>query len=128
MGKDAGFASHAIVAFSATAQPDAARRFYRDALGLRLVSEDSFALVFDAHGTPLRVQIVAKVVPAAYTALGWKVGDIAAAMKRLQEAGVTMQRYPSMGQDDQGVWTSPSGAKVVWFHDPDGNTLSLTEF
>jgi len=23
---------------------------------------------------------------------------------------------------------SPSGAKIAWFKDPDGNTLSVTEF
>jgi hypothetical protein len=32
-----------------------------------------------------------------------------------------------MGQDDDAVWTAPSGDRVAWFHDPDGNTLSLTE-
>ena len=31
-------------------------------------------------------------------------------------------------QDESGVWTSPSGAKVAWFKDPDGNVLSLTQF
>jgi len=33
-----------------------------------------------------------------------------------------------MGQDKLGIWTSPSGARIAWFKDPDGNTLSLTEF
>jgi hypothetical protein len=33
-----------------------------------------------------------------------------------------------MEQDDLGIWTSPSGARVAWFKDPDGNVLSLTEF
>jgi hypothetical protein len=33
-----------------------------------------------------------------------------------------------MSQDALGVWTSPSGAKVAWFKDPDGNNLSLTQF
>jgi predicted enzyme related to lactoylglutathione lyase len=32
-----------------------------------------------------------------------------------------------MNQDESGVWQSPSGAKVAWFADPDGNTLSLTQ-
>ena len=26
-----------------------------------------------------------------------------------------------------GVWKSPSGARVAWFKDPDGHTLSLTQ-
>jgi len=32
-----------------------------------------------------------------------------------------------MTQDDLGIWTTPSGAKVAWFKDPDGNTLSVGE-
>jgi predicted enzyme related to lactoylglutathione lyase len=30
-----------------------------------------------------------------------------------------------MEQDDHGIWTAPSGARIAWFHDPDGNNLSL---
>jgi predicted enzyme related to lactoylglutathione lyase len=33
-----------------------------------------------------------------------------------------------MDQDDRGVWLAPGGARVAWFSDPDGNTLSLTQF
>jgi len=33
-----------------------------------------------------------------------------------------------MDQDSAGVWTTPAGDRVAWFNDPDGNTLSLTEF
>jgi predicted enzyme related to lactoylglutathione lyase len=33
-----------------------------------------------------------------------------------------------MGQDKNGIWNSPSGARIAWFNDPDGNTLSLTQF
>src|SRR3954463_1744309 len=110
-----------------TSKPARARRFYRDTLGLCLVSEDEFALAFDARGTMLRVSIVKEVVAAGYTVLGWQVPDIVAAAKRLQEVGVRLQRYPGTGQDTRGVWTSPSGARVAWFKDPDGNILSLTE-
>jgi catechol 2,3-dioxygenase-like lactoylglutathione lyase family enzyme len=128
MATDAAFGSHKIVAFAATSRPAKARRFYRDTLGLRLVSEDEFALAFDAHGTMLRVSIVNEVVAAEYTVLGWQVADIVAAAKRLQMAGVRLQRYSGMGQDKQRIWTSPSGARVAWFKDPDGNTLSITQF
>jgi len=122
------FASHKIMAFVATSKPARARRFYRDTLGLRLVSEDEFALAFDAHGTMLRVTVVKEVVAAEYTVLGWQVTDIVAVAERLQAAGVRLRRYPGMGQDKQGIWTSPSGARVAWFKDPDGNTLSITQF
>src|SRR5450830_120319 len=127
MAADATFGSYKIMAFVATAKPAKARSFFRDTLGLRLVSEDQFALVFDAHGTMLRVTIVKEVRAAEYTVLGWQVPDTVAAATRLQEASVGLQRYPGMGQDEQGIWTSPSGARIAWFKDPDGNTLSVTQ-
>jgi catechol 2,3-dioxygenase-like lactoylglutathione lyase family enzyme len=120
--------THRIIAFVATGDPRRARAFYRDTLGLRLVSEDQFALVFDVRGTMLRVTTVHKVATAQYTVLGWQVPNIVATVKSLQSAGVTLERYPRIPQDDLGIWTSPSGAKVAWFKDPDGNTLSLTQF
>ena len=46
----------------------------------------------------------------------------------LASAGVTCERFPGLDQDATGVWSSPSGAKVAWFKDPDGNVLSLTQF
>ena len=37
-------------------------------------------------------------------------------------------RFEGMPQDALGIWTSPSGSKVAWFKDPDGNNLSVTQF
>lgn len=65
---------------------------------------------------------------ANYTVLGWQVLDIIQTAKSLREAGVNLERYPGMQQDELGIWNSPSGAKVAWFKDPDGNTLSITQF
>jgi catechol 2,3-dioxygenase-like lactoylglutathione lyase family enzyme len=120
--------SHEIIAFVATRDPDRAKMFYRDTLGLSLESEDPFALVFDAHGTMLRVATVPQVAAAAYTVLGWRVPNIVTASRALRNAGVTFERYEGMRQDKGGVWQSPSGARVAWFKDPDGNTLSITQF
>ncbi len=118
-----------IMAFSATSDAERAKAFYRDQLGLRLVSEDSFALVFDAAETMLRVQRVKEVRMAQYTALGWRVPDIAAKVEELEKAGVKFERYGLPDQDEKGIWTAPGGAaKVAWFKDPDGNILSLTQF
>ena len=63
-----------------------------------------------------------------YTVLGWRVADIAATARGLAGRGVAFLRYDGMDQDDNGVWTTPGGDRVAWFGDPDGNTLSLTEF
>jgi catechol 2,3-dioxygenase-like lactoylglutathione lyase family enzyme len=119
--------SRPIVAFVATTDPKRAKSFYAKTLGLRLVSEDGFALAFDAGGTILRVAIVKTLQPAGYTILGWIVPDIAKAVRDLIKRRVIFQRYEGMPQDDLGIWSSPSGARVAWFTDPDSNTLSLTE-
>ena len=123
-----GLASSSLVAFVGVCDPDRAKRFYRDTLGLRLVSEElPFALVFDVQGTMLRVTVVPEVKPAKFTVLGWKVPDIQAAVSSLDKEGVEFQRYAGLQQDGLGIWTSPNGARVAWFHDPDGNILSVTQ-
>jgi catechol 2,3-dioxygenase-like lactoylglutathione lyase family enzyme len=116
------------VAFVATRDPARAKKFYGGTLGLALVSEDEFAVVFDAAGTMLRVTRVQKVAAAKYTLLGWQVRDIVQTAKGLQKVHVTLERYPGMQQDELGIWNSPSGARVAWFRDPDGNTLSIAQF
>jgi catechol 2,3-dioxygenase-like lactoylglutathione lyase family enzyme len=119
--------SQKLMAFIATHDPARAKAFYRDTLGLHLVSEDQFALVFDAAGTMLRVTTVQEVRAVKYTVLGWQVPDIIETAKKLHEARVTLERYAGTKQDELGIWTSPAGAKVAWFKDPDGNTLGITQ-
>jgi catechol 2,3-dioxygenase-like lactoylglutathione lyase family enzyme len=118
-----------IIGFVAIVDVERAKEFYRDTLGLRLVSEEPpFAVVFDANGIMLRLGM-AKQLPAAHgTVLGWSVPDVAAAVKDLNQAGVAFERFEGMKQDEFGIWASPSGARVAWFKDPDGNILSVTEF
>jgi catechol 2,3-dioxygenase-like lactoylglutathione lyase family enzyme len=117
-----------IVAFVGTLDAERAKAFYRDTLGLTLSEENSFALVFDANGTMLRVTAVHEMKPAGYTVLGWEVPDATAAVRQLASKGVVFSRYPGLAQDDDGIWSSPGGAHIAWFADPDGNVLSLTQF
>lgn len=118
----------AIIGFLATTQPEKARVFYCDTLGLRLEEDNPAALVVRAANALLRIQKIRAFTPLPLTALGWQVADIRAAMRQLLNKGVQFERYGGMKQDDLGVWISPSRAKVCWFKDPDGNVLSLTEF
>jgi catechol 2,3-dioxygenase-like lactoylglutathione lyase family enzyme len=120
--------SFPIMAFSATSDAERAQAFYRDRLGLRLVADEPYALVFDAAGTMLRVQKVQEVRQAQYTSLGWRVPDIAAKVEELTKAGVKFEQFGLPGQDEKGIWTPPGGsAKIAWFKDPDGNILSLAQ-
>jgi len=117
-----------VIAFASTTDMARARSFYEAALGLPLVDENAYACVFNAHGTMLRITAVAVVAHPGYTVLGWRVTDISETVTRLASLGVVFARYEGMEQDAQGVWTTPSGDRVAWFTDPDGNVLSLTEF
>lgn len=102
--------------------------FYRDTLGLKFVSEDPFAAVFEVGGAPLRLSTVEGWTPHAHTVFGFSVDDISGTVRALAHKGVNMIRYPGFEQDDLGVWVSPDGAaKIAWFNDPDGNNLSLAE-
>jgi catechol 2,3-dioxygenase-like lactoylglutathione lyase family enzyme len=117
----------ALTAFLATCMPDRARTFYTKTLGLRFVQEDEFALVFDAAGVPLRMQKVHELRPHPFTSLGWQVRGIRRVIAGLVRKGVVFERYAFLEQDRWGVWLAPSGTKVAWFRDPDGNLLSVSE-
>lgn len=116
------------IAFVSTADGERARAFYEEALGLRLVADEGFALVFDLAGVMLRVTRVDELRPQPFAVLGWRVADAEATARELAGRGVVFERYPGLDQDDLGLWRSPSGARIAWFRDPDGNVLSLTEF
>ena len=114
-----------LVCFIATADADRARAFYEGRLGLALTADNGYSLIFDANGTQLRMQRVETVAPHPYTALGWEVPDLAATVRALAADGVAMARFPGLPLDADGIWDTPDGSRVAWFHDPDGNTLSI---
>jgi catechol 2,3-dioxygenase-like lactoylglutathione lyase family enzyme len=128
MSQLSGLGKYNIIGFVSIVDVSRARDFYRNTLGLRLVMEEPpFALVFDANGIMLRLGIAKELPPAHGTVLGWQVPEITATVKNLEQAGVRFERYEGMDQDALGIWTSPSGARVAWFKDPDGNILSVSE-
>lgn len=123
-----------IAAFAPTTNYERAKSFYVDVLGLRFVSQDQFALVVDSNGIKVRISKVPGFTPQRFTILGWEVSDIAETVSQLEAKGVTFENFALPGQDERGIWTAPAvdnstgSAKVAWFKDPDGNTLSVTQF
>jgi catechol 2,3-dioxygenase-like lactoylglutathione lyase family enzyme len=117
-----------LAAFVATADPEKAKEFYQNTLGLRMVSDEEYALVFDANGTTLRIQKTGLFEPHQFTSLGWHVENIEAEVAALRERGVRFEQYPWMPAESEGIMTFPGGARVAWFKDPDGNLLSLDQY
>lgn len=123
-------AKYNVICFATIVDVERAKIFYRDTLGLTLLYEEPpFALVFDANGIMIRLGMAKQHTPAQGTVLGWQVPNIVVAVNELVEAGVRFERYNFdwMKQDELGIWTAPTGARVAWFKDPDGNVLSLSE-
>lgn len=114
--------------FLATSDAESARNFYEEKLGLELASDDPYALVYQLAGTELRLSKVPSFTPLPFTVLDWQVPDILAAHETLSERGVDFTVFEGMGQDEKGIWMSPDGgARILWFKDPDGNVLSVSE-
>ena len=130
MTSPTALAGSKVIAFVPTTQPERTRDFYEGVLGLQLVADEApFALVFDAGGTMLRVTTVQNLTPAPFTILGWDVEEIEETVDRLTQRGVKFVRFPGLNDSDpRGIWNAPGGARIAWFHDPDLNVLSLTQF
>lgn len=116
------------VAMITTRDRKLAEPFYGETLGLKPVPGDGFAALFEIEGGKLRLTEVPGFEASPYPVLGFEVDDIKEAVDTLVAKGVTMNIYDGLGQDPDGIWTAPdSSCKVVFFNDPDGNGLSLTQ-
>jgi catechol 2,3-dioxygenase-like lactoylglutathione lyase family enzyme len=116
-----------IIAFVPIKDSQKSRAFYEGILGLRFVKDDGFALVLDANGIMVRAAKMKDFTPAQFTVLGWQVSDIENVVRELTKKGVHFEIFGFFKQDELGIWTAPTGDKVAWFKDPDGNTLSVSQ-
>lgn len=114
--------------FLATADGDVSKTFYAEVLGLELIEDSQFAVVFKLAGAELRISKVPSLTPFPWTVLDWQVDDLAQAMRQLKDKGVTFERFDGMEQDEDGVWAVPGGGvRIAWFKDPDRNVLSVSQ-
>ena len=116
-----------MVGFLFTKDYDQARAFFESKLGFQFVSIDQYALVMRAGESPIRISRIPNFTPAQGTVLGWEVQNIEAVVTWLTERGVTFEKYPFVQDRELGIWTTPTGDKVAWFKDPDGNVLSVSQ-
>lgn len=119
--------SHKITAFIQITNVEKARAFYEGILGLCFVKDDGFAAVFDANGIMVRAAKMKEFTPLQSTVLGWGVDNIEEMVRGLQSRGVHFEIFGFFKQDELGIWTAPTGDKVAWFKDPDGNILSVSQ-
>lgn len=116
-----------IVAFVPITDANKARAFYEGVLGLGFIKDDGFALVLEANGIMIRAAKMKEVKPVQFTILGWQVAEIENVVRALAKKGVHFEIFGFFKQDELGIWTAPTGDKVAWFKDPDGNILSVSQ-
>lgn len=120
-------ASNSLIAFIPTVNAEKAKAFYVGILGLEFIQDDKFALVLKGGSNMIRIVRLESFTPAPYTILGWEVPNLRQEVQRLSKEGISFTRYPFLQQDEDGVWTTPTGSLVAWFQDPDGNVLSFSQ-
>jgi len=115
--------------FLAVSDFEQARAFYEGVLGLTVFSQDEYALVLRSGSTLIRVTRPEKLFVTPYTVFGFQVTNIDDKVFALTALDIKFEIYDRLGlaQTPHGVWTAPSGDKVAWFKDPDGNLLSISE-
>ena len=110
--------------------PAAARAFYADVLGVRIldVGGGMFRLLLGGGAEVLVFPKGPAHVPATFTVLNFPVPDVEAAVDALAAAGVTPQRYPAMAAktDERGIFRG-GGPLIAWFTDPAGNVFSVLQ-
>lgn len=109
---------------------EAARTFYGETLGLTVKLNQMGILDITLPGGASVIAYPKEDhVPATFTILNLVVDDIDTAIDELAAAGVAMQRYESMEQQDgKGVLRGKAanmGPDIAWFLDPSGNILSV---
>ena len=116
---------------------DAARKFYRDTIGLDVRDVQEMGLL-EIHGRDqTRVMVYPKPdhQPAVFTVLNLPVRNVEEAVDALTSAGVKFERYDTkdIQTDAKGIARSdadPSGnngPSMAWFRDPSGNIVSVLE-
>jgi catechol 2,3-dioxygenase-like lactoylglutathione lyase family enzyme len=119
-------ASGKLVGFIPTTDYHKARAFY-ERLGFQFVSLDQFALVMNIGGHTIRITKIPNFTPLQGTILGWEVENIETVAAWLRDQGVIPEKFPFAQDRELGIWTAPSGHRVAWFKDPDGNILSISQ-
>ena len=126
-----GLSRYKVGAGLAVSDMDRAREFYEGKLGLSVSIDSPNNVQYrcaenSVFHTYLSPEHAGK---STATLASWGVGDIEKVVDELTKRGVTFEQYdePGLKTDEKGIATFEGDAKVAYFKDPDGNTLSIAQ-
>lgn len=104
----------------------AARRFYEETLGLRIVTEVPGAVTYRS-GRSSQVAVYESEFAGTNrgTAAAWRVDDVAGEVRELKAKGVAFEHYDLPGLKLEGDVHRAGESSIAWFKDPSGNILSI---
>ena len=124
-----GLSRYKVAAAVAVSDMDGAREFYEGKLGLSVGIDSGDNLQYRcAEGSVIHVYLSPEHAgKSTATLAGWGVDDVERVVDELTERGVTFERYDEgpIITDEKGIAMFEGGARVAYFRDPDGNTLSI---
>ena len=110
---------------------DMAREFYEGKLGLSVRIDSPNNVQYRcAEDSVLHIYLSPEHVgKSTETLASWGVDDIERVVGELTKRGVTFEHYdePGLRTDERGIATFEGDAKVAYFKDPDGHTLSIAQ-
>ena len=103
-----------------------AAEFYERTLGLTPLSGgmDGVRIYPCGKGSLLQVYACEHAGTATATVASWSADDFDSVVDELRARSVTFETYGAPATGERGVHTYGEH-RVVWFKDPDGNTLAL---
>jgi catechol 2,3-dioxygenase-like lactoylglutathione lyase family enzyme len=115
----------------AVSDMDRAREFYEGKLGLRVAIDSPGHVQYRcAEDSVLHTYLSPEHAGTCTATLAsWGVDDVERVVDELTERGVAFERYdePGLKTDERGIATFEGDAKVAYFKDPDGHTLSIAQ-
>ncbi len=108
--------------------PERARAFYEETLGLPFVAEsEAGVLVGLAGGARILLYRSPGGSPPTHTVAGWEIPELEPLIARLEAAGVVFEDYdlPGLKPENHIAWIGPE--RAAWFRDSEGNVLAISE-
>jgi catechol 2,3-dioxygenase-like lactoylglutathione lyase family enzyme len=106
----------------------AAREFYHDKLGLKILTEDENAITFRCGGgTHLDVTKSTVGTADSQTQASWQVNDIRAEVAELRARGVKVEDYDMPGLKTEDGIADIGFAWAAWVIDPGKNALGILQ-
>ena len=126
-----GLSNYKVGAGLAVSDMGRAREFYEGKLGLAVSIDSGDNVQYRcAEDSVMHVYLSPEHAgKSTATLASWGVDDVERVVDELNSRGVSFERYDegTIITDEKGIATFEGGAKVAYFKDPDGNTLSIAQ-